>query len=267
MSSTVHKMDDLLKSAMSEIFTASDNVPIFVGSANFHPPHHQDQIACPIPLVSDIISSPQITQRTVQEQSKIIDITFRYLMQLELFKASVELGDIAYQKYETEPSVLNQMKVASSLQHQIICSRIALECFLDLISACDKNKRLAGKSKFKSYRKWMLLEKTKYRKFIPLILAGFRFDRAYRTPEVHGTSRLPYAILEEDLENSPLFKIRFDLTNALQMSWTTLIDILYDRAGGAWTSLVDSDILNKYYQLDEKQLELYLKQIFSERLN
>ena len=262
----VNKMDDLLKSIMNEQFKSSDLVPTFVGGAKFHLNNSQSQNTCPIPLVSDICSSPSISMKPVIEQSKARDVTFRYLMQLKLFDASVDLGDWAYEAYEAERSVSNQMKVASSLQHQIICGRIALECFLDLIAVCEKGSRLVGKSKFKSCRKWVLSKNMQYRKFIPIILAGFSFDRLYRTPEVHGTSRLPYVILEEGLESSPLFKVRFDLTNALQMSWTTLIDILYDRQGGAWTTVHDSDILTNYYQLDEEELENFLEDVFSQRM-
>lgn len=194
-------------------------------------------------------------------------MAFRYLMQLELFDASAELGDKPVQQFESEPTIRNQVIAATSLQHQIICARIVLECFFDLLRACDKGERFKGDSKFKSYKKWMLSENTEYRKFIPLIIVGFRFDRIYRTPEVHGTSKLPYAILEKNLQSSALFKVRFDLTNALRMSWSTLIDILYDRERGAWTTVSDSDVLEAYYELDEEHLESFLTRVFDERMS
>jgi len=170
---------------------------------------------------------------------------------------------------EKDSSIQNQIRVASSLQHQVICSRIALECFFDLIKVCGTGERFTGKSKFGSYRKWITTNGNPYNRFCPLILTGWRYDRTYRTPEVHGTSKLPYAVLDSQLDSSALWKVRFSLTNALRMSWSTLLDILNEREGGMWVSFEDSDIATEIFKLtnqDNQELEIFLKQIFEERM-
>lgn len=51
------------------------------------------------------------------------------------------------------------------------------------------------------------------------------------------------------------------------MSWSTLIDILYNRERGAWTTVSDSDVLEAYYELDEEHLESFLTRVFDERMS
>ena len=63
--------------------------------------------------------------------------------------------------------------------------------------------------------------------------------------------------------------MRFELTNALQMSWTTLLDVLFDRLGGIWTSVADNDVAAAIFELspvETNELEEYLKEIFENRL-
>lgn len=267
--SDVSKMDDLFIKLKIQQNNAISGKQIFVGCANFLPDNYPGVDACPIPLVSDIVSSKFVSSTNSILSAKITDVAFRYLMQLEFFDASVTLGDNAQMQWEENRTIENQIMMASSLQHQVICSRIALECFFDLIRVCGSGERFKGNGKFKSYRKWITTEGTPYNKFLPLILVGWRFDRTFRTPEVHGTSRLPYEILNSKLESSDIWKIRFSLNNALRMSWNTLLDIVNEREGGMYVSLEDSDIANEIFRLsksDTNELEIYLKKMCEERM-
>lgn len=262
------KMDNLFVQLRTEAFSSSDLKPDFVGCANFEPGlSAEGHDRMPIPLVSDVVRSSAVTQMEQRVQERVADATFRYLLQLELFNATVELGDRLHDD-DTKLPASHQVALASTLQQQVIASRVVLECFFDLIHCTSKGRRMRGKSKFKSFRQWITSDRTPYNKFVPVILLGWRYDRFLRTPEVHGTSQLVYAILDGDVEKSPIWKVRFDLTNALQSSWTTLLNILNEREGGMWTTFQDHDVSSKIFELSSvgtSELEEYLERIFRER--
>ena len=261
-------MDNLLKQLKIDE-SGLDKIK-FVGTANFIPTSDGFQKTLPIPLVSDIVFSPTIQKKEHEIQRKVVDVSYRYLMQLAFFDAAVKASDRVYEKLEKTKSAEANVATSSSLQSQIICSRIALECFFDLIYVCSQGSRMGGKKgKFKTYRSWVTSSKSEYQKFVPLIIAGFEFDRIYRTPEVHGTSKFPYAILDGSLKKLPIWRVRFSMTNALRMSWGTLIDILYQREGGVFTRSQDADLIDEIFKNSKSRridFEKYLKDILSERM-
>lgn len=265
----IEKMDDFFIRLALERFSSAEQKPTFVGCANFDPSlASNDNRVMPLPLVSDVMSSPNVNRLGDQVRQRIADVAFRYLMQLALFNATVELGDRLQDGSDDGP-VGRQVSLASTLQQQVICSRIVLECFFDLIHCTSKEQRMKGKSKFRSFRNWVTSDRTPYSRFVPVILLGWRFDRLLRTPEVHGTSRLTYAILDGNVESSPIWKARFDLTNALQMSWNTLLDVLHDRVGGMWTSFEDHDVSTAIFELspiESNELEEYLNAVFKKKM-
>ena len=266
----IESMDRLFFDLKTEKLGGSGENYVPVGASRFDPISAQEKHVFPVPVVSDIINSREVSSADNDKIRKITDVAFRYLIQLEFFDASVEIGDMVQRSWEAEKTIQSRIRMASSLQHQVISSRIALECFFDLIKVCGSGERFRGrKGKFISYKKWVTSKRNIYSKFAPLILVGWRFDRMFRSPEVHGTSKLHYAVLHSELESSEKWKIRFALTNGLRMSWGTLLDILNDREGGMWTSLEDGDITEEIFKLnnkDSEELETYLKQIFEDRM-
>lgn len=81
-------------------------------------------------------------------------------------------------------------------QYGILASRIAMDIFMDLLYALDTGNRLdTKKSKFKVFRKWLKDINNPYVYFVHVLISAYRFDRQYRTPEAHGSSKFPRKFL------------------------------------------------------------------------
>jgi len=83
----ITRMDDLLKTLKAEQLSPLRDNQIVVETANFHPAKYPGMHACPVPVVSDITCSKTVALLNEKEISKVADVAFRYLMQLEFFDA------------------------------------------------------------------------------------------------------------------------------------------------------------------------------------
>src|SRR5258708_27278921 len=77
-------------------------------------------------------------------------------------------------------------------QYQIMCSRIAMEIFMDLLHCIETGQRLTSKrSKLKAFQKWLCDPANDLHYFAHVLLDACRFERSLRTPEVHCTPKWP----------------------------------------------------------------------------
>lgn len=165
------------------------------------PPHF------PEPAVSELMNTALIVNRSDSERRHIAYVCFSYLTQLQLSSISSGIenhvlfdSDYAATKWQ---SPAFRLRHATLTQYQIICGRIAFEVFIDLLYVIETGQRLKSKkSKISAFRKWLQSAGNRFHYFAHILLEAYRFDREHRTPEVHGTSRLPRQMLSKARGNA-----------------------------------------------------------------
>lgn len=186
----------------------------------------------PESLVSHIITAKRVSAFPDALQKRIAHISFAYLVELELNSVSSGFANhiLFTCDYDERTSWLSptfRLREGAIRQYQIMSSRIAMEIFMDLLYCIETGKRLESKrSKLKAFRKWLCDATNPFHYFAHALLEAYRFDRSIRTPEVHGTPRIPKRLL---LLQHPSFEELNDahrLTNMLSGCWPPLLDLL-----------------------------------------
>jgi hypothetical protein len=183
-----------------------------------------------IPLLQELCDTLDWRCLPEVQQRRSVDSAFRFLLQMDLCSmASGNMNAICFNRGYSDASWHSpgfQIAHASFVQYRIVGSRIALECFFDLLHILDKGERLPGKRKFKAFRQWMLKDKSRFVYFLGHIVAAHRFDREQRTPEVHATSALVRRILEMRKPDDRVQQATFDLSNVLLSVWQPMLRIM-----------------------------------------
>lgn len=184
----------------------------------------------PYPRVADLHSANSFATMDDQHQRRLVDAAFRFLLQVDLLMVSGGITNtVIYGPDHTDAiwSSPNQwMRAAVLRQYDIVASRIALECFFDLIYIADQGERMPGKSKFKAFRKWITQKENPCKYFVGHIVRGFEFDREHRQREVHGTSLFAQCLLRLEVPDSDERNLSHQLTNVLLSVWAPFIQIL-----------------------------------------
>lgn len=185
----------------------------------------------PFPIVSDILKTNQIFQKSEAERRRIAYLCFNFLVQVQMLSvASGMTNKILYTSSYTEKdwcSPVFRLREGALRQCETIGSRIAFEIFIDLLYFIETGKRLeTKKSKIGAFRTWLKNVENRFHYFFHVLLAAYRFDRQLRTPEVHGSSRLPRRFLTLQIPTFEELNEHFKLTNTLMHVWRPLIDIL-----------------------------------------
>jgi hypothetical protein len=184
----------------------------------------------PVPRVADLLTASRFREMAEPHQRRLVDAAFRFLMQSDLLNVSAGIANavIYDQNYSNAlwASPRHWMRAAVLGQYEIVASRIALECFFDLIYIADQGDRMPGKSKFKAFRTWIVQKNNPYKYFVGHIVRGFEFDREHRQKEVHGTSRFAQSLLRLEIPDSDELNISNQLTNVLLSVWAPFIQIL-----------------------------------------
>ena len=223
----------------------------------------------PISLTSALINSKTVMQRSEIEIRKIAYLAFSYLTQLELSSISSGFANRILYTESYKPSAWKsptfRLRDGVISQYQIVCSRIAFEIFIDLLYTIETGNRLTSKkSKLKVFRKWLRDVNNKFHYFAHVLLIAYKFDREIRTPEVHGSSRLPRRLL---LLQEPSFEEsnqQFRLTNTLLNIWRPLIDILNDiRPTYMQMSQADEEWFAAYMSGDNEAIEAKLDEMLN----
>lgn len=176
--------------------------------------------------VADVLNT--ITAREMSDATKrrLADATFRFLLQMDFVMAAMGISNVVVQpmRWSSPRSWIN---AASLAQYEIIASRIALECFFDLIHVIDTGERMSDKKgKFKAFRTWVLKPGNPFKYFVGHIVHAFHFDREHRQREVHGTSRFSRAILRLQQPDHVELNIPHQLMNVLLNVWDPLVSIM-----------------------------------------
>ena len=111
--------------------------------------------------VKKLLNTKQVQKMSSEKQRTICHLTFNTLLQMEYSSvASAASNSIVYgpnfNEQESWKSVKVQVNSAALNQFGIISSRIAMECFMELLHYLGEGERIrAKKSTFKSFKKWL----------------------------------------------------------------------------------------------------------------
>jgi len=241
LSSLVQRMDDI----RVEIEVERHGIDHFTLSGKTNP--------FPIPKVVDLMETSSIHDKEEIQQRQIADAAFRFLLQLDMLSVSSGITNkIIYgpdYNEENWKKPLHWIRASVLGQYEIIASRIALECFFDLIYILHQGKRMPGRSKFSRFRTWVSEPENPYKYFVGHIIHAFDFDRKHRQKEVHGTSRFANCLLRLQVPDSEERNIPLQLTGTLMNVWRPLIEILNGKQPSC-ISVFSScdDFASKYFE-------------------
>lgn len=184
----------------------------------------------PLPLVRDIMKTSRVAAMDDTTARGVAYCAFRYLLQQDLLSvglgiANRELFGPDYDEARWR-SPLFRMRAAMLDQYGIVASRIALECFFQLLHMVWTGTEMRGRSKFGAFRKWVLEEGNPFVYFIGLVIDAHEYDRKHRTGEVHGTSKFAKSLLTLATPDSSDLDVPVRLTGALLSTWEPVIQIL-----------------------------------------
>lgn len=221
------------------------------------------------PTVKKLLNTKYVQQMPSENQRSICHLTFNTMLQMEYSSvASAATNCMVYRpnfnEQESWKSVKVQINNAALDQFSIISSRIAMECFMELLHFLGEGKRIrAKKSTFNSFKKWLNNPQNPFSYFATHILRSFVFDRNFRTPEVHAASKLNARVLRMKTPTRKEKNSSLQLTNAMLNTWPPLIQILNgEKASSMQGSEEDFRWLNSYLHDDDKEKALFLKSIF-----
>lgn len=230
------------------------------------------QIAA-LPLVAQVMRTQEVRGKDEAAQRRIADAAFRFLLQLDLLSVSSGIvnREVFGPHYSDDrwESPLHWMKSAVLAQYQIIGSRVALECFFDLMHLVHRGTRMPGDSKFKVFRTWVLEKGNPFSYFVGHIVRAFSFDREHRQAEVHGTSRFAHAILTLQNPTSEERNLPLQLTNVLISVWHPFLEIL-DGRNPSSMAIFDGtdDFAKRYFESlqDPEGFAQFLRTLINDRM-
>ena len=203
-------------------------------------------------------------------QRKICYLTFNTLLQMQYtdFTAGAS-NHYVYRHTSTRTtnwgSPSTQIVNSALTQFSIISSRITMECFMQLVHFIDTGKEINNKSTFKAFKKWLNNENNPFSYFAWYTLRANHFDREYRTPEVHASSKLSSIVLQMKEPDNRESNKRMELHGIFLNLWQPLIEILN---GKQCTSIFGqegaSDWLTTYLYGTGKDKDKFLESIFEQ---
>jgi hypothetical protein len=222
-------------------------------------------------LVSDIVNSKQVSVLSEDKQRKIAYIAFSYIVQMELNSVASGFSNkiLFTQEYDEKlswQSPVFRLRDGAIAQYEIISSRIAMEIFMDLLHCIETGERLRSKrSKLKAFQKWLCDPVNQFHYFAHVLLEAYRFDRTQRTPEIHGTPKLPNKLL---LLQPPTFQesnAPHQLINSLMGCWHPLRELLNgQRPLSMQISMVDEAWFSTYMTGSDAEIASKLAEMFED---
>lgn len=223
------------------------------------------------PTVTKVISSKHVQQMPEEKQRMVCHLTFNCLLQMEYteFTAGATNHYVygsGYNEKHSWSSPSLQIRNAALIQFGIVSSRIAMECFMELVHYLGTGQRInSKKSTFKAFRKWLQNTENPFSYFATHILRAFHFDREHRTPEVHASSQLSGAVLCMKPPSSEEQNSNMELMNIMLNIWGPLLEILdTGKAHSMYGSAEDFEWLKSYLQDDQETKGGKLRQIFEQ---
>jgi hypothetical protein len=223
----------------------------------------------PLALVSDIVNTKKVSAQSDEQRRRIAYLTFSYLVQVELHLVSGGFSNAMlftsnYDEASSWQSPLFRLRDGAIRQYQIMCSRIAMEIFMDLLHCIETGNRLKSKrSKLKVFQKWLCDPTNELHYFAHVLLEAYRFDRNLRTPEVHGAPKLPNRLLLLQRPSPEEMNEPHRLLNALAGCWRPLRDLLNgQRPSYMQISEAEKEWFSTYMTGSENEIAEKLVQMF-----
>ena len=233
-------------------------------------PHLKDIAHCHMPFrpsVIDFVNTAHVKNMEDRKQKAVAYLLFNTLLQMEYSNASsAALNYLVHSQENPWSSARCQVNNAAFTQFGIISSRISMECFMELVHYLGEGERIKSKrSTFKSFKKWLNDSKNPFSYFATHILRAFLFDRAHRTPEVHGASKLSNTVLRMSQQTSEDSQDRLQLTNVMLNVWHPLFEILESGKNSMMHgSETDFEWLRSYLHDDDHERSKFLEGIFDQ---
>jgi hypothetical protein len=223
------------------------------------------------PSVRKILSTKNVKEMPEDKQHFVCHLTFNYLLQMEYTEFTFAVtnqyiyGDKSNDKTRWSSSKI-QIRNAALKQACIISSRISMECFMQLVYFLGTGEKLdAHKSTFKKFKKWLLDIENPFSYFATHLLDAYFFDRNYRTPEVHASTKLSSKVLQMNIPTTEEQNYGFKLNTIMLNIWQPLIDILNTgKASSMQGSEKDFEWLKSYLHDDQVTKSKYLEKIFEQ---
>jgi hypothetical protein len=183
-----------------------------------------------VPLVADVMATSVVRQKDEKLRRRIADAAYRFLLQMDLVSVASGISNqIMFGAKYSEAcwaSPWYQMRTAVLGQYRIVASRIALECFFELIHLIDVGERIEGDSKFAKIKRWIQRKSNRFAYFIGHISVAYSFDRDSRQREIHGTSRYAHSVMSLKIPDPEEMNIPNDLESILLNVWSPLLKLL-----------------------------------------
>lgn len=222
------------------------------------------------PSIREILNTKHVQNMSIEKQRAICHLIFNTFLQMEYSNVASAASNIFvygqnYNEHESWKSVKIQVNRSALIQFNIISSRIIMECFMELLHYLGEGERIrAKKSTFQSFKKWLNDPKNPFSYFATHILRAYVFDRNFRTPEVHASSRLSSHLLQMKAPTSEDNNSSLELVNVMLNVWRPLVDILNNgKAYSMQGNEEDFKWLESYLRDDEEKAQ-FLKSIFEQ---
>lgn len=223
------------------------------------------------PSVVEILQTKLVRQLEPEKQREICHLAFKCILQMQYteFSHAATNHYVYGQNYNedlTWQSPNLQIKNAALRQWGIVSSRISMECFMQLLHYLGEGERVRSKkSTFGAFKKWLLDAENPFSYFATHILKAFHFDRTYRTPEVHASSRLSNSIILMEKPSGEQRNEGMELTNLMLNVWKPLIEILNgNKCNMMYGAKDDFSWLSVYLRDNKDEIEQTLQLIFEE---
>ncbi len=141
-----------------------------------------------------------------------------------------------------------------------------MEIFMDLLHCIETGHRIKSKkSKLKPFRKWLCDPANQFHYFAHVLLEAYRFDRSLRTPEIHGTPKLPSRLLTLQHPSPQEMNEAHRLLNALIGCWRPLKEMLNGRRPAYMhISEAEKEWFSTYMTGSENEIVAKLEEMFDD---
>lgn len=213
----------------------------------------------PEAMAAPVLDTAKFRQMDEVQRKRALTMLFRVRFQVSLCLqqagfANRHVHGIAAP--ELWQSACRQIANAATRQAMILAARIAFECLMEFIHLVETGELIKERqrSKFGPFRKWICSAGNSFGWLVFYLLVARRFDKAHRTPEVHGTSYIATEAL--CCGEWPRVDSEFDVLNVLMGIWPLLIQTLDGgRPLGGQYMAADEAIFQHFHRWSELNLD------------
>lgn len=182
-------------------------------------------------LPGQLMATQMVVVLSEDIRRRIAYCTYSFLLHLEMNVTGSGIANKLLYGVDHDPANWSnpffRLNEGVLYQYQLVGSRITFEVFMDLLCLIGTGDDCPtpGKSKIKGFKKWILKTNTPFKYFGHVLLAAYQFDRAHRSPVVHGASKLPRRMLLMGQHDSNLANETLGLVNFMSNVWAPLIEL------------------------------------------